>query len=74
MVPLIAIGAVGLLAWTGYRAYRSEADRLKAEDEAKARASSGADAPRLYRDPKTGRYGPARRIAQGDGAEGPRTR
>lgn len=58
MVPLIALGAVGALVWTGYRAYRTEADRLAQEDAeaAKRRKMQDLDAPRLRRDPETGRY------------------
>lgn len=54
MVPLVAIGALGALVYTGYRAYRKEADRLAAQDEAERLRS--ARAQRLERDPETGRY------------------
>ena len=52
MVPLIAIGAVGALVWTGYRAYRTEADKLEREDALKKEVRR----PKLERDPETGRY------------------
>lgn len=53
MVPLIALGAVGALVYTGYRAYRKEADKLEREDAVKRDREGGE---RLERDPETGRY------------------
>lgn len=52
MVPLIAVGALGALAWTGYRAYRREMDKLEQEDASKRPRDEG----RLERDPETGKY------------------
>ena len=54
-LPLIAAGAVGLLAWTAYKAYRKESARLEEEDR-RARVKAAADDPKLERDPQTGRY------------------
>lgn len=52
MVPLIAVGALGALAWTSYRAYRREMDRLEQEDASRRPRDEG----RLERDPETGKY------------------
>ena len=52
MVPLVAVGALGVLAWTGYRALRRELDRLEQEDDSRRPRDEG----RLERDPETGRY------------------
>ena len=52
MVPLIAVGALGALAWTSYRALRREMAKLDQEEESRRPRDEG----RLERDPETGKY------------------
>ncbi len=56
MVQLIALAAVGTLAWVGYKSYREHAERIAREEEAK-KNDAGSALP-LEKDPKTGRYRP----------------